>query len=741
MSRARNLFAVCLLAIWLVPTHAPADEADRTRLLEGVTEIMAPGIPGTLCVFGDQAFPVVVGGWGGKRQAPAVVASRLGKGRIVAFGHDGYASGPAVTDEGTGRLYTNAIRWAADAATPNVAIYRRGGMAQALRDRGFTAMDLDGAGWRQRLSQFNVLIADLETVPKESLADIVSFVDAGGGLIAAETPWGWLQLNPGKTLTADNQGNSVLAPAGIIFTDGMLERTSPNGFSAAVKPSELTNASRALEAVERHTSGAQKLTPDELAQAAGTLISAATAMPPSDKLLLPQLKALEAKYAESAVPTPQKPLTAQMPLERLALTLQIDEMRRLPAEQIRAHPAAASFPGAVPADAPRVSRSLDVDTRATGWHSTGLYAAPGEVVEVTVPEAAAGKGLAVRIGCHTDGLWHLDSWQRAPEITREYPITSPVTGAANAFGGPIYLVVPGGSKLDAIKVRISNALEAPYFALGRTDPTSWRADIRSKPAPWAELETSRVILSVPSTVVRNLDDPVDLMEWWVKVLDSCAELAARPIERECPERYVCDIQISAGYMHSGYPIMTFLDVAPLVVDLEKLETQGTWGHFHEMGHNHQSGDWTFDGTGEVTENLFSVYCYDRCCGIRRGGHPAITPESITKTMNDYFAQGPDFDKWKANPFLGLIMYIQLQEAFGWEAYKRVFAEYRSLPDAERPQSDDQKRDQWMVRFSRAVGRNLSPFFQAWGVPTSEQARASIGDLPPWMPDGFPPAPK
>jgi hypothetical protein len=44
----------------------------------------------------------------------------------------------------------------------------------------------------------------------------------------------------------------------------------------------------------------------------------------------------------------------------------------------------------------------------------------------------------------------------------------------------------------------------------------------------------------------------------------------------------------------------------------------------------------------------------------------------------------------------------------------------------------------MVRFSRAVGRNLGPFFQAWDIPTSEQARKSIANLPVWMPDNFPP---
>ncbi len=100
--------------------------------------------------------------------------------------------------------------------------------------------------------------------------------------------------------------------------------------------------------------------------------------------------------------------------------------------------------------------------------------------------------------------------------------------------------------------------------------------------------------------------------------------------------------------------------------------------------------------------------------------------------------GARFEDWKRDPFLALLMYIQLQEAFGWDAFRRVFAEYRDLPASARPKNDDEKRDQWMARFSRAAGRNLGPFFKAWGVPTSEKAGAGVAGLPGWMPKGFPP---
>ncbi len=228
---------------------------------------------------------------------------------------------------------------------------------------------------------------------------------------------------------------------------------------------------------------------------------------------------------------------------------------------------------------------------------------------------------------------------------------------------------------------------------------------------------------------------------WDQVLDADADLARIPHERARPERFVLDEQISAGYMHSGYPIMAHLDVERAIVTAEKIaKGEDTWGYFHEIGHNHQSGDWTFEGTGEVTVNLFTMYVHDTICHRRDLGRPDLTdPEKFDAKIRSYFQRGAHFEEWKQDPFLALCMYIQLQHAFGWKAYQDVFAEYRSLPSDQRPHSDDEKRDQWLVRFSRAVHQNLGPFFQAWGVPTSTAARQSVADLPDWMPAHFPPS--
>ena len=113
----------------------------------------------------------------------------------------------------------------------------------------------------------------------------------------------------------------------------------------------------------------------------------------------------------------------------------------------------------------------------------------------------------------------------------------------------------------------------------------------------------------------------------------------------------------------------------------------------------------------------------------------MSPESIAKNRAAFLAAPDPFALWKRSPFLALIAYYELKQAFGWDAYKRVFAEYRDLPQGERPQSDDEKRDQWLIRMSKTVGRNLGPFFASWHIPTSDAARAAVADLPAWMPDG------
>ncbi len=748
MNNIRELFTHCmhrftisqrLLLITFIVTatfHAAAQTPpnDLAQLTRGVQKIASPGSPGRVCVFGDTAFPVVVGGAGKGLVQPVVGAGRLGAGRVVVFGHGGYFDAATMKEGDTGKFLANCITWAArGVAKPEVVTLGGKTLAEGLSALGFSSVPANLAN----LSPKQVLFADASRIKASDVDTIVKFLRAGGGWITSGTGWGWKQLNPGKELATELIANRILHLAGVMIADGTATDTTSNGFMVGGEVPALTHAGRALTAAVGHTEGRAKLSKTDAALASATLVAASENLPANDTMLLPRLRALAANPKINAVPTPKTPVKSDNLASRLLVTIQAQVLRKLPPEQIKPHPAAETFPGAVPKGAPRIaSASVSVDTKVPAWHSTGLYAAPGEVISVTVPADAAKKKLRVRIGAHSDQLWQVDSWKRFPEISREFPIDSATTRAANAFGGLIYIEVPNGSTLGKIDVTVQNAVPAPRFVLGQTDLATWRAKLRALPGPWAEIEGNKLIVTLRSENVRQLDDPDEVAKYWDRVVTAEDDLAGVN-DRVRPERFVLDEQISAGYMHSGYPIMAWLDQSDKVANMASLK-QGNWGFYHELGHNHQKGDWTFEGTGEVTCNIFSMYCFEKVCGLAKEGHGAISAEGRAKNLRKYFGERGTFEEWKSEPFLALIIYHQLIDGFGWEPFKKVFREYRDLPDEQRPKSDMDKHDQWMVRFSKTIGKNLGPLFEAWKIPTTESARSSIKSLPVWMPPNFPP---
>lgn len=284
-----------------------------------------------------------------------------------------------------------------------------------------------------------------------------------------------------------------------------------------------------------------------------------------------------------------------------------------------------------------------------------------------------------------------------------------------------------------VKIQVTGGVvESPFYVLGKTDSESWKR-LRDAPAPWAELQCERITLTIPSELIRSLENPKPLMEFWNKMLGYYVELGTRPLDRR-PQRIVADRQISCGWLHSGYPIMANIDVSPQMVNLKKLaepekDSEGAWGFWHEMGHNHQRPEWTFNGSVEVTCNLFSLFVEEKIRGIAPKDHPWLKGQ-IDRV--DTYLMHPDFNVWKKDPGIALWFFVELQDEFGWTAFQEVFAAYAMTPGKELPTTDEGKRDQWLTRMSQATGRNLAPYFDSWGIPISEGARQEVDHLPPWQ---------
>jgi hypothetical protein len=189
-------------------------------------------------------------------------------------------------------------------------------------------------------------------------------------------------------------------------------------------------------------------------------------------------------------------------------------------------------------------------------------------------------------------------------------------------------------------------------------------------------------------------------------------------------------------MHSGYPIMIPTSAAPEMTTFGRLKFPG-WGFYHEIGHNHQRPTFTFDGTGEVTNNVIGMYCYDAV--LKKDwliGHPAITEEARKENIQKIKRASDKWQAWKSDPFLALTTYIQLVQSFGWESWQSYLHSFADDSQGPAPKNNDEARDQFLIRYSKITQKNLGPFFDFWGIPVSDSAKQAVSQLEPWMPKGL-----
>lgn len=697
------------------------------------------GLPSRLVVHGRDAFPVLVD----DQHHVVIAGAYVDNGRALVIGHEGPLTHRVTSGTGFAGLWQNATSWLtaqAPGRTTGVIGFMPGFedlatdlAALSWTTRSLQTSDLTAAG----LADLDVLVMDTYAAhPEATLSAIHTWLSNGGGLLAGGHAWWWAASDPTHLdAAADYPGNALLAPTGITITAATAS-DSPYPLPASLARST-DHALVALSLLTRELDGCQTLGREDRARTASAAGLAIDTLPLDSDFI-----AAARPFSDAVgpiVPTTAAPLVPEItPIHALAARLQIRLALDAAPDTITAHPASADFPGPVPADAPRLTKTLTVQASYGGvpdqlaygapgapvWRSTGLYAAPGDLIEVTVPARATTAGLAIQIGIHTDTLWESDTWTRLPRVVATRPLDRPTTLIASGFGGPLFITVPIGAALGDIDVTIANAVAMPTFAAGSDWPTGL-----THQAPWAELIGTSFILHVPTGDARLVTNPSALMNLWDEIQTRNAWLAGLPTTRPRAERFVVDRQIAAGWMHSGYPMMAHLESATELLTLTAPSTTGAWGPLHELGHNHQNLDWVLPGTTESSVNLWSVYISEEVLRLDRGlAHPDLAPAARAARLDAWLA-GTDRD-WSV--WMALETYLQLQEAFGWDFYHRLFARYLALPPAARP-GDDPARLQAFITFaSLESGRDLSAFFATWGLVADADTLAAIDHLPAWL---------
>lgn len=690
--------------------HDPAlQESIRDALLDGVRRIADMGYEGTVAVFGDQALSVLEDA----DHKTVVAAGIVGDGRVVAAAQSGFAAFGNASVFDTHTLYENVLEWVSHGKGLAARIVTDIALAaEWLESQGYTSVTVR-TDWDTALADADALVTNLSTATTARQEAATAFLAAGGGIFAGFNGWAFRYM---AVTPPTSGGNAVLRQAGLSWTDdvswsfdGTVQRGSPAGnagFAAALMADIETSAT-------------------EVQWTAIQSIRATFAsVPEGDSQLVPIRENVLAT-ASTAITSPAAPVAD--PGVRVHLQIEAAVLATLPVTQLFAHRTAAEF-GAIATSA-RVSKRLPVRVSsanaAAQWLSTGLYAAPGEVVTVTLPASLVGKGWSLKVGSHTDDVSETHSYSRMPfGVSRDFPITGTSIAVGSVYGGMLYVVKPETTAPASYTIGFSNAVAAPSFVLGQTTDAEWRR-LRGLPAPYAELACRRVIITLHADDIRALANPTAVMRYWNDRVAAQDALVGNT-RRTAPERINDDLQISVGWMHSGYPVMAYDHNLATMVDSDP---GNDWGFFHEFGHNLQSRWWTFAGEVEVTNNILTMRAFDSAAARPNDGWTGMwSPAGRASLMQAFVQNGRQRGE---DPGTALVTYAQLRQGFGWRAYSRFFREYRDAALASLPQTDQEIRDQWVTRFSRVTGRNLGPFFQAWGFRPSQAALDAVAGLPEW----------
>ncbi|XP_053363856.1 TRPM8 channel-associated factor homolog [Clarias gariepinus] len=705
---------------WLAVSTGKDFKEDLKFLLQGVSEFDVRGesLASDVMAHGPLAFPVAFTPCG----KAFIAGAYYGQGRIIVVTHEGYLGRDSLSV-----FLINALRWLDEGRNGVIGIVPQLHYAHDVLSK--SGLNCQVTGFMKDLSVFVCTSYD-----DSQRHQIQEFVAEGGGLMIGGHAWYWAQCNPNRNVMMDCPGNRILNKMGLclmadIINGGLYKAQQKNqdGESDTL-PYHFCDLMRRFAG---HVIQGQYLTEHEQ-QCLQKLRNDCTnylRMQAYDSVSYTSMVALITDMVKRAG-VPQVCLTCPVQNNKDRILLDVgSEVYRVCKDPDALLPFIISNKPNLPAvSKARIRISADT-SECEEWISTGLYLSPGMKSDVAVPQEIKGKGWQLQIGCQTDCLGEADILKRAPVVHMRFALDSEKLQVWNLWGGLIYLIAPPKSKVNGVEVVVQTAIKAPYYKSGQTSVADWVREIRNAPAPWTELEFENVIITLHSDFIRKLDRPDKVAAVWDSIMKGVAELAAKPAKFPRKERFVADVQISAGYMHAGYPIMIHSTSVPELLNPKATRTQDIWGAIHELGHNQQCSAWEFPPhTTECTCNLWSVYVHEEVLGVNRAkAHPDMTPKKRKNRAKNYAKGGRNLDTWSV--WTALETYMQLQDKFGWDAFKKVFAAYQNMKNV--PNNRDGKMNLYAETFSKAVNMNLTSFFKAWGWPIQTSTEETLKKLPKW----------
>jgi len=297
---------------------------------------------------------------------------------------------------------------------------------------------------------------------------------------------------------------------------------------------------------------------------------------------------------------------------------------------------------------------------------------------------------------------------------------------------------------------------SPYFSakpFHRTSLAEWQNVERRHKAPWADFQSEKFMMQVPTSWIFKLDDPVALMKNWDAAMDAMNDLMGLPRLWGKETMYLqVDLQNRARVFAPGYP--TVNDRYD-----PRREYDGYVDHylvrgpqfapdyvFHEQGHAYLFVK--FRGEMESTVNLLHVAVWHQKFGysldeafrgsrnFNKNKHRTLDNTAVTwMTSLNFVNKKPMHAGEKAYQLKGHAKFVDIARLFGWKVLGDFWKSWNQDREAGRPWSKHGTDiDKLSLRLSQKAGVDLTPLLHFWGTPPrdAKALKAAVGaeKLPP-----------
>lgn len=380
--------------------------------------------------------------------------------------------------------------------------------------------------------------------------------------------------------------------------------------------------------------------------------------------------------------------------------------------------------------------------------ATGTYLAPGTIATLTVPEELVNSGYVVRVGAQSWDYSNRNPVRRLDRSAVSYDIDSTTIEIASPLGGNLYIDVPFEADAGVVDVQFQNIVRSPFFSMQDHHTTTvqeWQNTERNHLAPFADFQSEKYAMVVPTGWVYALDDPKTLMENWDKAMDVTNDLMGFDRDRGKESlRTGVDVTIKSGAYSPGYPSVNATFDPRRNQDASGWNTAGnadngnsnnylvtgpqnaaSW-EFHEMGHAYLFPK--LPGETEAIVNLLHVAVMNQAFDqdlqtafrtSRRGydGDFFTTDTTAVTWMTsfNFFTRNAPMDKLeKQYQLKGHAKFVEVARLFGWEAIGDYYRSYNEIDDQNGGRYNT-GIDGHLLALSEAVGEDITPLFHFWGV--------------------------